>query len=507
MNYRTNLGWTLLVITLLLILAVMTFTNPQVSRAADGVPLPTVTGPIPVTDDSHPFIDRMGPPREAAQQAGYVEVEFFVSGTVNVYEWDANNNPIVRTPNAPYTTRLIVRRPEKLNKFSGTVWVEPLNPTLRFDLDRMWQLHYEQILRDGDAWVGITSKPVAVTALKNFNAERYAPLSMANPLPLDNPQNCQNPGGSGPLVTSTRETEDGLIWDIISQVGAALKSDSSPVGAAAETVYGEGWSQTGGYGLRYFSTFGPLAKLDNGERVYDGWLTGGAIGPYSINQCSPVESPTDPRNQIRPNGVPVISIRTQGDFFSFPYRREDGDDSNDPYRLYELAGPSHDTITIFQNFAPDEDIQKTGAPVPDPGVCNYEHITDFPYEYYFNAAAVNLKRWSEGAPPPHAGRFQYDGSNIVLDSYGNAVGGLRSPYLDVPIATYSMGPTSGVPFTCLVLGYKTPFSKEQLQQLYPNHGDYVSKVVQNTQQLVKDGFLLEKDASKIKTEAAQADVP
>jgi hypothetical protein len=60
---------------------------------------------------------------------------------------------------------------------------------------------------------------------------------------------------------------------------------------------------------------------------------------------------------------------------------------------------------------------------------------------------------------------------------------------------------------CIFLGRRTPFSQELLLQLYPNHGDYVSQVVQDTEQLVKDGFLLPQDAAEIKVQAAQADVP
>lgn len=491
-------------------LVLVTMANPESGRAADSVPLPTVTGPIPVTDTSYPFIDRLGPPREAALKAGYVEEEFFVSGMANVYDWDASNNPFVRTPDAPYTTRILVRRPANLHKFSGTVWVEPFNPTLAIDLDRMWQLHYEQILRDGDAYVGITSKPIAMVALQNFDPVRYAPLSMANPLPPDQQTCGRLPGEPGYSLNTSKLYENGLIWDILSQVGAVLKSQGpqNPLGVAATRVYGEGWSQTGGYALRYFSTFGPLAKLSDGSPVYDGWLTGGATGPTAINQCSSVPSSTDPRNQIRPNGVPVISIRTQGDFFSFAYRRVDGDTPDDQYRLYELAGPSHDTTTIFENFAPDADIIKAGVAPPDPTVCGYQYITDFPYEYYFNAAAINLKSWvTDDTAPPHADRFQYDANNqLVLDQYGNAVGGLRSPYLDVPIATYHTGISNGI-FTCIVLGDKVPFSEELLQQLYPNHGDYVKQVVQDSQNLFKDGFLLQHDVAKIKVQAAQADVP
>lgn len=499
--------WLSLLIAVTLVL--VTMANPESGRAADGVPLPIVTGPIPVTDTSYPFIDRMGPPREAALKAGYIEEEYFVSGTANVYDWDGSNNPYVRTPDAPYTTRILVRRPAKLNKFSGTVWVEPLNPTLGVDLDRMWQLHYEQILRDGDAYVGITSKPLTIVALQTFDPVRYAPLSMANPLPPEQQTCGRLPGEPGYNLNTSKLYENGLIWDIISQVGAALKTPGpqNPLGAAAVRVYGEGWSQTGAYAMRYFSTFGPLAKLSDGSYVYDGWLVGGATGPTAIHQCSPSLPSTDLRNQIRPSGVPVIWIRTQGDSFSFAYRRADGDTPDDQFRLYELPGPTHDTITIFENFAPDADIIKAGVTPPDPTVCNYQYITDFPYEYYFNAAAENLKRWAiDGVAPPHADRMLYDANNQnVLDQYGNAVGGVRSPYLDVPVATYNMG-TGGV-FTCRVLGYKTPFREELLKQLYPNHGEYVSQVVQSTNALVAQGFLTHYNADEIKTEAAQVDVP
>jgi hypothetical protein len=294
MNHNTKSLSTLLAVAILLAVAVITLSNPQTSRAADGVPLPTVTGPIPVTEDSYPFLDRLGPPREAALRAGYVEEEFFVSGTANVYEWDEDGNPYIRTPDAPYETRIIVRRPAKVNKFSGTVWIEPFNPTLAIDLDRMWQLHYEQIIRDGDAWVGITAKPIAMVALQTFDPVRYASLSMDNPLPPEEQTCGLLPGEPGYSLNTSKLYENGLIWDIMSQVGAILKSNSpqNPLGIDATTVYGEGWSQTGGYALRYINTFGPLAEMGDGSRVYDGWLVGGATGPTSAAKYG--SAPTNP---------------------------------------------------------------------------------------------------------------------------------------------------------------------------------------------------------------------
>src|SRR4051794_6871642 len=100
--------------------------TPSTATAAPatGIPHPTVTGPIPVTASSHPFgaADHTLVP-EDLRRIGYVEDEYFVSGTANVYEWPAPGPAVVRTPDAPYTTRILVRRPAKASRFSGNVVV------------------------------------------------------------------------------------------------------------------------------------------------------------------------------------------------------------------------------------------------------------------------------------------------------------------------------------------------------------------------------------------------
>ncbi|MCL4722278.1 MAG: hypothetical protein KJ041_10075 [Gammaproteobacteria bacterium] len=475
-------------------------------RAGGDVSLPAVAGPIKVTANSRPFIDRLGPPRIAAKKAGYVEREYFVSGKANVYTW-SGDQPVVRTADAPYTTRILVRMPAKAKKFSGNVWVEPLNPTLGIDLDRMWQVHYDQILRDGDAWVGITSKPITIAALQKFDSVRYGSLSMANPLPPEQQTCGLLPGEPGFNLNTSRLTENGLIWDIMSQVGALLKSNThrNPLPKAARVVYGEGWSQTGGYANRYLSTFGPLAKW-KGRQIYDGWLVGGPTGPTAINQCESVTDATDPRQQIKPNGVPVITFRTESDTWSFNYRRPDGDSRNDRFRLYEMAGTSQDTASIYENFPPDADVLKAGVTPVTTEICGFVPPTvptDFPYEYFFNAGAVNLKKWRVGIRPPKAERYAYAGTTIVRDEYGNALGGLRSPYVDVPIASYSLPP--GPP--CPYIGTKTPLSQAQLDALYRSHGKYVKAVAKSTAKLVRDRFVLPRDGARIVTEAVRSDVP
>jgi len=62
-----------------------------------------------------------------------------------------------------------------------------------------------------------------------------------------------------------------------------------------------------------------------------------------------------------------------------------------------------------------------------------------------------------------------DGTRAALDDFGNAKGGVRTTYLDVPLFTYTI-PNTG-PGLCNQTGYQT-----RLPELYKNYGQYVSKV-------------------------------
>src|SRR6266849_648735 len=97
-----------------------------VLAAAVAATVPRPTGPIAVTPESYPFMAaRRAQEIVDLEKLGYIEEEFFVSGTANVYDWNADGSLIVRTANAPYTTRILVRRPATPSRFSGTVIVEP----------------------------------------------------------------------------------------------------------------------------------------------------------------------------------------------------------------------------------------------------------------------------------------------------------------------------------------------------------------------------------------------
>jgi hypothetical protein len=462
-----------------------------VAAAASATSLPKLTGPIPVTADSFPFLaaNRVFLPLDL-QKAGYVEEEFIVSGAANVYDWAADGSLTVKTAAAPYSTRILVRRPADPARFSGHAIVELLNPARRFDWAMMSGYSRDSFIEHGDAWVGITM-PGSVDALRKFNPARYPSVSFANP----NPSETCAAGGRGNAAPATSDQEEGLRWDMISQVGAALKS---PTGLNARYIY---LTSQGADVQTYAAAIQKHATLDNGKPVYDGFLvkTPGSVG--RIRRCAPAIPKSDPRQTIRV-GVPFVEVVAQGEI-SDDYRRPDSDQPNDRFRIYEVAGAAHidkwayRELPIMQDQLAAIGTPGQGTPAwPFAARCDPEiPLQDHPLlKYIFDGAFVNIEEWaSKGIAPPKADR-------IALKD-GVATGGVRSPYVDVPVATYTM--TSPGPGTCRELGSTLPFDWALLESLYGNHKNYEAKVAQAVDRMVKERWITESDGRKIKAEAAR----
>ena len=72
-----------------------------------------------------------------------------------------------------------------------------------------------------------------------------------------------------------------------------------------------------------------------------------------------------------------------------------------------------------------------------------------------------------------------DGSYLRLDEFGNARGGIRNVWVDVPIATYGVfgvGKTPAQDRLCLLIGTEVPLPADTLSELYRNRGQYVSRI-------------------------------
>src|SRR5262245_61390013 len=137
--------------------------------AASAAPLPTVTEIPPGSGrHGHPY-DAVpetpiipGAPFIDLAARGYVEREFKMAGGATVYRkrgvWGSNGrwSVTVSQTGVPYTTRLLVRYPTDPAKFNGTVVFEWLNITTGGDQDPVWSLTYEELLREGFAYVGVS---------------------------------------------------------------------------------------------------------------------------------------------------------------------------------------------------------------------------------------------------------------------------------------------------------------------------------------------------------------
>ena len=363
-------------------------------------------------------------------------------------------------------------------------------------------------MRRGDAWVGLTAKPVAVTTLKTFDPVRYASLSWTNPLPRTDPRNCPISGGG-----NSQATENGLVWDMNSQVGAWLRSaeQTNPFifggkKSRAKYVYGWGYSQTGSFLYTYINAIHPLVERADGRPMFDGYLIAVSSGPTAINQCVTALPANDPRRNVRNVSVPVMHVMTQSDYAGFaPRRRADGNVPGDRYRDYDFSGAGHATPDELYYGPGPADITR-GGQTPPPVNCTEGPRSRFPSRVPFNAVLENLQDWAEkGRTPPPGAVIEMNGNTGALDQYGNVKGGVRTPYLDVPTSTWR-GNSTGPSF-CRIAGHEVPFTPERLNGLYPSHAAYVRAVEASVKDLVKKRYITRADGQEIVREARAAKLP
>ncbi len=294
----------------------------------------------------------------------------------------------------------------------------------------------------------------------------------------------------------------------MSQVGRLVR-DGRVIDRTTK-VYGFGYSQTGGYMYNYINGVRPLSVRPGNKQVYDGYLVavaGGAFaGAYPMNQCEAAPPVGDERRQFTNVGVPIIHIMSQSDYLTgIGGRRLDSDIPADAFRHYEMAGAGHATPDELYYSARPADIVKAGRAVP-PQQCNEGPRSRFPSSIFFDAVQANLDAWvRRGTPPPHGSPIVVQQGQPVKDEFGNVVGGLRSPYLDVPTSRWE-GNSTGASF-CRIAGHEVPFDQATLDRLYRSHADYVRKVARSAYSLVAQRFITRYDAQAIVEEARRADIP
>jgi hypothetical protein len=249
--------------------------------------------------------------------------------------------------------------------------------------------------------------------------------------------------------------------------------------------------------------------------VYDGFLvhsrsSGGAALSDPPYGTIPVPGVIMLRDDLR---APVLNFQTETDVMLFGSYAARQDDSAS-FRLWEVAGTAHaDTYTVAvgredRGDSPDAfKLIETAEPLPGVLTCN-SLINSGPQHVVLKAAIAALNGWvRDGTPPPSAPRLDVlPGPPFALqiDEVGNARGGIRTPPLDVPLATVTGLPQSGVPL-CALFGTTVPFDDVTLAQRYGTPVDYRAAFDLATDAAVDAGYVRPADALLMKAAAQDVD--
>lgn len=422
---------------------------------------------------------------------GFEEQEYFISGTASAFtnlnelgsdgQWEVEAGE-----QADYTTRVLVRRPSDEADFNGTVLVEWMNVSSGFDTTPEWDNAHVEIVRQGYAWIGITAQFVGVYGreggivpfhLKAFNADRYEAVV--------------HPG-------------DSFSYDMFSQLAEAIRNPQGMDllgGLTPQYLIGSGDSQSAFRLTTYVNAIHPLYN------PYDGYLIHSRASYASALAQDPQTLIGVPNEVfIRTDlNAPVLVFQAETDVLrsslnSVLVRQDD----SDILRYWEVAGTAHtDRYSSGAGWTDAGNDPSAGAVREIDNIQGFiqcdSAINSGPMHYVFNAALDAMNSWIiDGEAPAIAEPLAVsdDLSALVLDDLGLATGGIRTPYVDVPVAVLSGYGQSGESF-CGLFGTTILFSADQLVSLYGDQAAYVAAVTESAGDAVAAGFILQSDAQQM----------
>lgn len=434
---------------------------------------------------------------------GYTDDEYFVSGSASSYSpvgdcgpdgrWDAKPSAT-----ADYTIRIVVLKPVDLARFNGTVIVEWLNVSGGIDAPAIWLMAHRELVRQGYAYVAVSAQQVGIEggaslgmdmSLKKQDPERYWHLS---------------------------HPEDAFSYDIFTQVGRLLRDGGELLGGRRpEYVLAVGESQS----AMFLTTY--VNSVDDHAQAYDGFLIHSRFGPAArLDGKSIFAEPEDSAPEavrFRPDlRVPLLTVLTETDVVGGvrPGYHLARQPDTDRLRAWEIPGTAHaDNYTIQVSRidtgdAPLDELAAAYAPTDSLMGQQLPHYINFaPQHHYVLQAAVDaLHRWVRAGETPAAAPgielTQSDPPALVLDENGLAAGGVRTPWVDVPIARTTGIGTGESPLSHL-FGSGEPFDAGAVARLYPGGVDeYLDRFTAALDAAIRAGFLLPADRDEILALAA-----
>ncbi|MDR1409714.1 MAG: hypothetical protein LBJ12_05535 [Oscillospiraceae bacterium] len=459
-----------------------------------------VTGPVAGGEHGWAFGAYFGD----ISKLGYIEEEYFIEGVAQHYQpvgelgrdgqWT-----LEAFSTAPYKTRFIVRRPADPAKFNGTVIMEWANVSAGYDISMM---DNQGLFDEGFAYIGVSVQVNGLTGFEEnpqgllaWDSERYGSLNIP---------------------------DDGLSYDIFTQVARAVSKDSpkdgvDPMGGLeVKKLFAMGESQSGGRVLSYTNGVQPIEGLFDGIVL----IVNAGRGNDFLDEMAHVKDEsgeTQLRNvesRVREDincKVFIMNTQTESAFLG---SLSQPDSAN--IRSLQVAGAAHGAPSIVESI--NQRTDRDGISNIFSELSAYD-MTVVDWSYVFEGILIQLENWIDnGTEPPHISEMEaanwilpnVDSVNMLMsmvfgyheDEYKNAKGGVRLPELEVPTARYSVNMlTSGLG------GYRIPFTEEELLKLYPTHQDYVDKVTAAARAAEAAGLILPYRAEQYIKEAEAAPVP
>jgi hypothetical protein len=461
----------------------------------------TTTAPARGSVVAHPLVD--GPvtggdrglpanpaPPEILDEYGYVEEEFFISGDATSY---ASTNPLAEdgrwtlTPStmSAYTTRLLVRRPADAADSNGVVGVEWLNVSAGQDSDPDFGFLYPEMLSQGSTWVGVSAQfagvdgpglgipieGITATPLKTADPARYTPI--------------EHPG-------------DEYSYDIYSQAAQAIRSDATVMGGIpVHTVIAVGESQSAGRMVSYINGVHPVAD------IYDGFLVHSWFGG-ATSMGADVALPA--RTAIRTDLTdPILLFQTETDMLRAVTARQD---DTTALVTWEVAGTAHADQSQLDYGEASGNVLDPDRVLPDfEGLCGGT-VNQGPQALVLQRAWSDLVIWvASGQAPATSPLLEFLDSRTVRDDLGIAVGGIRTPDVDVPVAIHVGDPRPGSSIICSLFGSTTLLPGDVLADLYGDSDTYVAQVQASADAALAAGHLLASGVDQFVAEAELVVIP
>lgn len=370
---------------------------------------------------------------------------------------------------AEFATRVVVRRPTDPARANGTVVVEWLNVSAGADSSPDWTYLADELIRGGYAWVGVSAQAVGViggpglvgvpdgatSGLIQTDPERYGEL--------------HHPG-------------DEFAFDLFTQIGRLLRAPGpiDPLGGQrVDRLLAVGESQSAFFLTSYANAHQPVQGVYDGLLIHSRGVGSAALDGVALPDPARA-APVRVRDDL---AVPVLILEMEtdvGPMLRYALARQP---DTDRLRVWEVAGTAH-----------ADDYQVGGM----------SHLFGFeqppnagPQHLVVKAALAHLDRWvATGQAPPRAPALTVvvdEGvPRLVRDGLGNALGGIRTPLVDVPVATLS-GDNQATERFQQLFGCTLALAPTLLAERYPSRAAYLEAYERSADDAVAAGWVLAAD--------------